>query len=297
VTLLDTPTEIRSAPRVEDAPESSSSKEARAAALERTSRIAIAALVVIAISAGVFALLDGPVADAWYRTRDHQLAAQWSATRPHVGAGNTVALLQVPRLRLNLPVAEGDAPQQLRSGPGHRIGTPAPGAVGNSVIVGHGAAWGGPLGQLGTLKRGDLIAVQTESSSGPIGVFTVQSVRAVSGDDRGPFARSTDRRITIVAGTGGRYSDRRIAVTAVSGTLGRVLAPGADVYAITSGGSPIFNADVGLLVLAFLVAALAVWQLRRRYRRSTVAIVVVPFVVLAMVPLWLNVDALMPTLR
>ena len=55
---------------------------------------------------------------------------------------------------MNLVVAEGDSPQQLRSGPGHRIGTPLPGKVGNSVIFGHRTGWGGPLSDLGTLEDG-----------------------------------------------------------------------------------------------------------------------------------------------
>ncbi|HEV7524788.1 MAG TPA: class E sortase [Acidimicrobiia bacterium] len=296
MTLLESRSPTQERPVVPSSPTEPSPKAARAAALRRTYRIAVIALVVVAVAAGMFALFDGPVANAWYNTRRHQLAAQWSAARPHVGAGNTVALLQIPTLHLNLPVAEGDAPQQLRSGPGHRASTPMPGNVGNSVIVGHGLAWGGPLARIGELKPGDLIAVQTKSSSGPIGVFKVLSVRAVAGDDPAPFARSTDRRLTIVSGTGGRFSNRRIAVTAVSGAVGRVGAS-SDDRATTSGGSLLLNAQMALVVGALAIAAIAAWRLPRRFRNSTVAVVVTPFLVLALLALLLNLDATLPALR
>ena len=68
------------------------SARARAVAVQRTIRIAVSALVVLAVSAGVFALFDGPIANAWYTTRQHQLASRWAASRPHVGRGNAVAL-------------------------------------------------------------------------------------------------------------------------------------------------------------------------------------------------------------
>ncbi len=297
VTLLETPP--NAGPRVAENAHTSSRPVAgvRATAVERTSRIATIALVALVIAGSVFALFDGPIASAWYTTRQHQLAQQWAASRPHIGRGNTIAIAQVPALHLNVAIAEGDTPQQLRSGPGHRVGTPMPGDVGNSVVVGHGAAWGGPFGQLSQLKPGDLIAVQTKSSSGPIGVFTVNSVRRVGGSDLAPFSESTDRRLTLVTGTGGKLSDRRLVVTAVSGPAGKVLPPSADARATTPGGSPLWNAQVGMAALALAVAAVLVRLLRRSYRTATIAVVVTPFFVLALLALLLDLDVLLPSLR
>ena len=67
--------------------------------------------------------------------------------------GNAIGVVQIPRLGLNVVVAEGDAPQQLRSGPGHRFGTALPGDIGNAVIVGHRSGWGGPLASIGTSRK------------------------------------------------------------------------------------------------------------------------------------------------
>ena len=270
---------------------------AQRTATQRVVRIATIALVVGLVAWGLLELFEGPPASAWYSVRQHQLASQFAASRPHSGRGSAIALLQVPSVGMSLVVAEGDAPQQLRSGPGHRIGTPLPGAIGNSVIVGHRHAWGGPLVDLAELKPGDPIAVQTESTGGPIGVFKVQSVTRVGAGDLTPFSGSTDRRLTIVTGAGGRYSDRRLVVTAVSGPVGKVKAPAAAVRATTPQGSPVWNRDAMLALVAFATAGVLAFALRRRYRMSTVAVVVVPLVVLGLVALLLNVDAALPPLR
>jgi sortase A len=297
VTLVES--RSSTAPAVEPPPDTKPGDRtrARAVARQRTTRIAVSALLVLLVAGGFFALFDGPIANAWYTTRQNQLASRWAASRPHVGRGNAVALLQIPKLNVSALIAEGDAAQQLRSGPGHRIGTPIPGEVGNSVVVGHASAWGGPFGALSTLQPGNLIVIQTKSSTGPIGVFKVKSVRKISGDDTGSFAPSTDRRLTLVTGSGGRFSDRRIVVTAISGPVGHLTAADTAVRATTSRGSPIWNADVGLASVALLAAAGLWWLLRRRYRVSSVLVVVTPFLALALLVLLLNLDASLPALR
>ena len=297
MTLVESRSSAR--PSIEGRPDATSNerKRGRAAAMQRITRIATAALLLILVAGGLFALFDGPIANAWYTTRQHQLASRWAASRPHVGRGNAVALLQVPKLHLSALIAEGDAVQQLRSGPGHRIGTPMPGDVGNSVVVGHDMAWGGPFGALSRLQPGDLIAIQTKSSTGPIGVFKVKSVRKISGTDSGSFAPSTDRRLTLVTGTGGRFSDDRLVVTAVSGSVGHLVAATEPIPATTSRGSVLWNAESGLAALALLVGAALGWLLRRRYRISSVLVVVTPFLALALLALLLNLDASLPALR
>jgi sortase A len=290
------------APVVETRSSNELEVEPKARPAPRDAKKRVVKIATIALLVGIFAwvaleLFEGPPARAWYTIRQHQLASEFASSRPHTGRGAAIALLQVPSLGMNLVVAEGDAPQQLRSGPGHRIGTPLPGAVGNSVIVGHRTGWGGPLADLAQLKRGDPIAVQTESSGGPIGVFKVQSVKPVGSGDLSPFAGSTDRRLTIVTGTGGRYSDGRLVVTAVSGKTGRVTSPNRSVRATTSAGSPFWNADAALALFGFACAGLLVVMVRSRYRRSTVAIVVVPLLALGLLGFLLNVDAALPALR
>jgi sortase A len=262
--------------------------------------VVIASFALLAMTAGwvVFQLFEGPVATFWYTTRQHQLASQLSAARPHSGKGSAIAVLQIPRLGTNLVIAEGDAPQQLRSGPGHRIGTPQPGDVGNSVIVAHRSGWGAPFADLGTLKTGDLIVVQTRGGDGVPrnGVFKVVSITSASENDLAPFSGSTDRRVTLIAGTGGQYSNRRLIVTAVSGKTGKLRASSIS-DATTSSGSALWNTEMLLVLLGIGGVVALGFATRRRYSAVVVAVVVSPLVVLGLLGLVLQIDNMLPAVR
>jgi sortase A len=265
----------------------------------RVVTVALAGLGVVAIAAVVFLAFEGPLARSWYSLRQHQLATRLASSfNQNRGRGAPVALLQIPALGTNLVVAEGDSPQQLRSGPGHRIGSPMPGDKGNSVIVGHRNGWGGPLHALGELKKGDLIVVRTTPDGLPRdAVFNVDSTRRVSAGDPTPFAGSTDHRLTIVTGTGGAYSDARLVVTAVSGPVGKTSAPATDVETTTSSGSVVWNAEMLLTLVAVGGAVALAFFLRRRYQPVAVAAIVVPVALLGVIAFMLNVDAALPPLR
>jgi len=246
----------------------------------------------------VFLAFEGPLARSWYSIRQHQLASRFTSFTVNQKPGAPVAVMQIPALGTNLVVAEGDSPQQLRSGPGHRIGTRMPGDKGNSVIVGHRNGWGGPLHALDELKPGNLIVVQTNPGGQPRdAVFKVDSVRRVSASDPTPFADSTDHRLTLVTGAGGAYSDGRLVVTAVSGPVGHMLPPTDDVRPTTSAGSAWWNAEVLFAIVGIGGAVALTLFLRRRYHPVAVAAIVVPVALLGVVALLLNVDAALPPLR
>ncbi len=210
-----------------------------------------------------------------------------------------IAVLQIPRLGTNVVVAEGDSPQQLRGGPGHRFGTPLPGDVGNSVIVGHRSGWGGPLAHLDAIKVGDLIVAQTQNAAlGPRNaVFKVVSVADVAADDTSPLSPTTDRRLTILTGRGGQFSDGRLAVVAVSGAVGKVQPASAVLEAQTSAGSRLFNSQMLLALLGLGGAVLLGFGLRRRYGKGVVIVAVAPLIALGLLGLLLNVDLFAPVLR
>lgn len=73
-----------------------------------------------------------------------------------------VALLNIPQLALkNEVVFNGTTSGVLTKGPGHQRDTVLPGQVGESVIFGRAAAYGGPFGELGKLHKGDRFTVTT----------------------------------------------------------------------------------------------------------------------------------------
>jgi hypothetical protein len=112
-----------------------------------------------------------------------------------------------------------------------------------------------------------------------------------------PFAPSTDRRLTLVAGTGGQFSDRRIVVVAVSGKPGTLKQPTSATRATTPGASLLWNPEV-LLALGSLIIAGGVFLLmRRRYRPLPIVAVITPLVLLAVLGLLLDLDGALPPLR
>ncbi len=267
---------------------------------QRIFAVAVVALAALVVAWIVFQLFEGPVANAWYTSRQHQLAAHVLAARPGVPKGKAIAILQVPKLGTNVVVVQGDGPTQLRTGPGHRIGTPMPGEVGNSVISGHRSDWGGPFANLRKLSTGDLFVVQVITPDGieQNGVFTVQSVQKnVGASDTSPFMPSNDRRVTLITGAGDRFSDERLVITAVSGPAGHALSASRNIQATTSGGSLLWNGNIRLALICFGAAAAVALILRRRYRRATVAAIVAPMLALGLLTVLLNVDTALPLVR
>ena len=300
MTALDTPNVARPSVSGPSTDASSRSPEKRSSvASRRVIRTGLLALVVLGAFYGLFALFEGPFAQWWNHTRQHQLAAQLQSATKHTGKGRAIAVFQVPSLGINQIVAEGDTPEQLRSGPAHRMDTPLPGAIGNSVITGHRSGWGGPLDDLAKVAVGDPIVVQTLDNNGiPVnGVYKVVSTRTVGSNDLSPFGGSTDHRVTIVTGTGGQYSDRRLVVTAVSGTVGKVLPPKPGTVATTSAGNVWWGRDMLLVVLGLGSALLLGLVLRKRYHPAAVLAVVAPLAAIGLLGIFLNIDSGLPPFR
>jgi sortase A len=262
----------------------------------RVRRRVIVSLVVVATVALVVLAFESPVARLWYESRQRQLASDFTVGRPAPVIGHAVALLQVPRLDINVVVVQGDGAAQLRGGPGHRPSTPLPGKPGNSVVLGHRHGWGAPFADLGELRpHKDLIVA--EAHGGDRVVFTVVALRHVSGDDRHLFAPSTDHRLTLVTADGGTASRGLLVVVAVSGHVG-TLQSARRVPPVETGESVILNPALAVAAVALCLAAWAIGYLRRRgYGLVAVVAVGVPLVAAGALALLLDADLLLPPLR
>jgi sortase A len=98
------------------------------------------------------------IASAWDETR-----ASGKPTRPWPWADvHPVARLVVPRLGTSMVVLEGDSGRSLAFAPGHRTGTPLPGANGNAVISAHRDTH---FTFLRHVRTGDRIVVETAAGS------------------------------------------------------------------------------------------------------------------------------------
>lgn len=174
--------------------------------------------------------------------------------------GDGAPALVIPKLKLDLAVAEGTAPGTLRQGPGHDAGSSDIGERGNVVIAGHRTAYGEPFARLENLEEGDtmLLIVGEETVS-----YTVESVRNdVTGADRGVRAQQGDDRLTLVTAS----SAGRVVVVAAAAE-GAALEGELPPKAAASGA--LWPTDVGGAVLGIALwggAAFALWQGFRRLR-------------------------------
>lgn len=75
--------------------------------------------------------------------------------------GEPVGDIRIPVIGVSQVVVEGTNTPDLRKGPGHYIGTPLPGQVGNASIAGHRTTYGHPFYNLDGVKVGDPIVLTT----------------------------------------------------------------------------------------------------------------------------------------
>jgi sortase A len=71
-----------------------------------------------------------------------------------------IGSIEIPRIGVARPIAEGIWLTVIDQGPGHWPGTAAPGGWGNTVIAAHRTTHGGPFRDIGELVSGDQIILR-----------------------------------------------------------------------------------------------------------------------------------------
>lgn len=264
--------------------------EPRMVSIRQVIMVSLGALVVLALS---WILVEDPIAHIWYNARQQQRSAAFNQTRARTAVGQTLAIVQAPKIGLNVAIVDGDSGDLLRGGPGHARSSPLPGKVGNSVIFGHSQGWGGPFTRIPKLNPGDLVYVRLHGAGETL-VFEVTSINRTSHDS--PFLRATsDRRLTLVTGAGGRRPDKYVVVTAVSGTAGHLIQNSRPIPN-PDAGPVLLSRDVGLFLLRGAAAVVVVVLLRRRYRTGIAAGLAIPLVLSALLALVLASDRVLSPL-
>jgi len=190
----------------------------------------------------------------------HADGAGWSPL-----PGQAIATISIPAIGLREVVVQDTTPELLEDGPGHLLGTPLPGQVGNAVILGRRITDGAVFRDLGHLDVGAPITVVT-----PQGAFSyrVERVGHVAPDDAAVLGPSTDARLTLVTSGSWFFSRDRLVVTAtLDGTPVEAIAPPAiQLRSAQLGGTGDTGAIVPLLPwAAVLLLGVALWfPLRRR---------------------------------
>jgi sortase A len=106
--------------------------------------------------------------------------------------GDVIGRIQIPRLRLEAIVVQGDSPDILRRGVGHIPQTALPGEPGNIALAGHRDSFFRPLR---TIQAGDLITFET-----PHGTFQyqVEFTHVVQPADVRVLQPSNTRELTLI---------------------------------------------------------------------------------------------------
>ena len=88
----------------------------------------------------------------------------WEMPVPTQGPQHAIRL-QIPKLGKDVPIVEGDGPEQLKKGVGHNIFSANPGEKGNVVLSAHNDIHGEIFRDLDQLSEGDLIILFSERRS------------------------------------------------------------------------------------------------------------------------------------
>lgn len=110
---------------------------------------------------------------------------------PNPNLGDVIGSLWIPKLKRRIDIVEGTGSKQLKQGVGHYAGSVLPGVSDNSVLAGHRDS---VFRNLGELKLGDLLTVQTKYGDF---VYEVHKIRIVKANDRTVIVPSDEAILTL----------------------------------------------------------------------------------------------------
>lgn len=120
--------------------------------------------------------------------------------------------LQVPAIKVDAPVVQGDGWEQLRKGIGQYINAAVPGRAGNVVLSAHNDVFGEIFRQLDQLAPGDSIIVYT--STGQY-TYLVQETLIVEPTRVEVMAPTSDATLTLISCYPYMIDNKRIVVKAI----------------------------------------------------------------------------------
>lgn len=219
---------------------------------------------------------------------------------PNAGA---IAVMRIPKIKLEKAVVEGTGVPDLKKGPGHYVETPMPGEKGNVGIAGHRTTYGAPFGDIGELKSGDDIIITTRR-----GTFTykVKDQQIVTPETVSVLDPSNDNRLTLTT-CHPKFSDRqRLIVTAIlqdkpltSETPPTTQKPNDPQSPKTLDGPSLSgeassNVPAILWGIICLIAGVVIWLLARRFNKWAVYIVGTPIFLVLLYFFFENFARLLP---
>ena len=120
--------------------------------------------------------------------------------------------IQIPAIKVDAPVVQGDSWEQLKKGVAQQIGTPNPGEIGNLVLSGHNDVYGEVFRYLDQLKPGDEVTLFTSRRKYTYIIAGTQMVEPTAVE---VMAQTRDARITLISCHPYLVDDHRIVVSAI----------------------------------------------------------------------------------
>jgi sortase A len=120
--------------------------------------------------------------------------------------------IQIPAIRVDAPVVQGDSWDQLKKGVGQQIGSPNPGSKGNIVLSGHNDVYGEIFRYLDQLQPGDRAILFSNQRQYTYIVTGTEMVEPTAVE---VIAPTQDARITLISCHPYLIDDHRIVVSAV----------------------------------------------------------------------------------
>jgi len=119
--------------------------------------------------------------------------------------------IQIPEIRIDAPIVQGDGWEQLKKGVGQHVGTVNPGEDGNLVLSAHNDIFGEIFRDLDQLKPGDQIIIFTSQRSYSYVVIDTQVVEPTAVEVMGPTSKPT---VTLISCYPYLVDNQRIVVSA-----------------------------------------------------------------------------------
>jgi LPXTG-site transpeptidase (sortase) family protein len=249
--------------------------------------------------------------------RQRHLAHSVATGSLNIARGDALLVLQIPQIGVNQVVIEGSRSDQLRSGPGHVMGTAKPGDAGNIVIVGRRSRYQGPFGDLGQLAKGSEIFAQLRGSGAPRR-YVVSEVLGEADDSVTLKPTDAEQLTLVTAGPGLWPSKKRVVIAtpeekpaaAAAGTKAAPSSTATAAAAPEKSSASTFRAarrefgatgswlfSFGWLMLGGLLVAVAVFgrgRILANYSRSVVLFLGMPGVLLILLGISGLADAVLP---
>lgn len=104
--------------------------------------------------------------------------------------------IQIPAIKVDAPVVQGDGWEQLKKGVGQRLGTPNPGQRGNIVLSAHNDIFGEIFRDLDKLKPGDQVILYSNQRAY---VYIVQQTQIVEPTRVEVMAPTQEPIVTLIS--------------------------------------------------------------------------------------------------